>query len=157
MAKLVQVVYLGNKPFATDNVAKSGKQWSGYGDVQEVTPEQAKILIKYPDQWALGDGKNLPSRAAVQQKLAEVHAAAAERSPGSGGKRLEDMTKEELMVHADKFYGIALDREKTLPEMLAQLDDAVRDAGITAEFERNKNVPNDGGFEKELDKIDQKG
>ena len=63
MSNLVQVVYVGNKPHAFDNVAHSGKCWAGKGDVQEVTDAQAKLLLKYPDQWALA---NEADRAAVE-------------------------------------------------------------------------------------------
>lgn len=50
---LVQVKYVGRKPSAHDNVAGSGKTWEGHGDVQEVTPLQARTLIRYADQWEL--------------------------------------------------------------------------------------------------------
>ena len=57
--KKVKIVYVGAKPFALDNVAKSGAAWNGKGDIQEVTPVQAKTLLKYADQWALAEGENL--------------------------------------------------------------------------------------------------
>src|SRR3990167_5786726 len=51
--KLIKIIYVGRKPVSHDNVARSGKVWNENGDIQEVTDEQAKILLKYPDQWAL--------------------------------------------------------------------------------------------------------
>lgn len=51
----VAVAYVGRKPQAHDNVAGSGKMWNGYGDIQEVSPEQARILTRYPDQWELAE------------------------------------------------------------------------------------------------------
>lgn len=51
----VAVRYVGKKPTAQDNVAKSGKLWEGNGDVQWVTSKQAKILTRYADQWALDE------------------------------------------------------------------------------------------------------
>lgn len=53
--KTIKIVYVGNKPTSHDNVARSGAIWNGKGDIQEVTEDQAKILLKYPDQWALAD------------------------------------------------------------------------------------------------------
>ena len=49
MQTKVKIKYVGRKPFCIDNVARSGASWNGNGDVQEVTPAQAKILIKYAD------------------------------------------------------------------------------------------------------------
>ncbi|MEN9864940.1 MAG: hypothetical protein RL748_530 [Pseudomonadota bacterium] len=39
----IAVRYVGKKLNAQDNVAKSGKLWEGNGDVQWVTPKQARF------------------------------------------------------------------------------------------------------------------
>jgi hypothetical protein len=51
----VRIEYVGKKPYCSDNLARSKKVWRGRGDVQEVTEEQAEILLKHPDQWALAE------------------------------------------------------------------------------------------------------
>ena len=53
--RLIGVRYVGKKPSAYDSVARSGAIWNCPGDVQEVTDAQAKLLIKYPDQWQLAN------------------------------------------------------------------------------------------------------
>ena len=56
--KKLKIVYVGNKLMSHDNVTRSGAIWNGKGDIQEVTEDQAKILLKYPDQWALADAND---------------------------------------------------------------------------------------------------
>ena len=52
---MIRIKYIGKKPSAIDNVASTGKTWTGYGDVQEVPDRAARTLLRYPDQWALDD------------------------------------------------------------------------------------------------------
>lgn len=47
-----QIKYIGKKDFFPDFIAQSGKSWSGYGDVQEVTDDQAKKLLVHDDEFA---------------------------------------------------------------------------------------------------------
>jgi hypothetical protein len=47
-----QIKYIGKKEFFPDFVAQSGKSWNGYGDVQEVTDDQAKKLLVHDDEFA---------------------------------------------------------------------------------------------------------
>ena len=53
MATYVSLRYIGKKPSAVDNIAHSRVTWDGYGDTQMVTDAQAKMLLKFPDQWEL--------------------------------------------------------------------------------------------------------
>lgn len=98
---LVQVVYVGRKPFAVDNVAHSGKLWAGRGDVQEVTPAQARVLVQYPDQWRLASDADA---AAVQASAVVQHTApngeTTELNLADLQKPLEKMSKAELMATA---------------------------------------------------------
>lgn len=84
--KLALVEYVGKKPFAVDNVAKSGKVWRGTGDVQVVTDAQAKILAGYADQWKRLEG-DPPSDAAQAQaavdKLKELGADPSTETPAA--------------------------------------------------------------------------
>ena len=84
MSNLVPVVYVGNKPHAFDNIAHSGKSWQGKGDVQEVTDAQAKLLLKYPDQWALA---NEADRAAVDLQHRAVFRIVTPRGQGEPADR----------------------------------------------------------------------
>jgi len=121
-------VYVGKKPFAFDNVAKSGKCWAGNGDVQEVTPAQAKQLLKYPDQWALVD------QADEQAVTAQVTTAVV----GEDGedvnvphddlkKPLESMSKAELAAFAKAKFGKKLDARKATKELIDTIEEFERD------------------------------
>lgn len=64
-----QIKYIGKKDFFPDFIAQSGKSWNGYGDVQEVTDDQAKKLLVHDDEFA--------EQGAHDALLAEQEAAAA--------------------------------------------------------------------------------
>jgi hypothetical protein len=135
----VRIKYVGRKPFATDNVARSGKQWAGRGDVQEVTEAQAKILCRYPDQWGVDDGSPLPDDAAITEALLAV-------TPLAGSSiSLDDMTPEELVAHGEKFLGLTLDPAWPKEDILSLINDAERNARIDEENERNKEVVKQDG------------
>lgn len=134
---LVAIVYVGKKPLATDNVARSGKSWNGKGDVQHVTPAQAALLCQHPDQWQVASGR-LPTDKDIEQALLAIE-------PSKGGlgvasKQLADMNEDELVAHADRYYGITLDPKTTADEMRRQLSEAVVNAGLDADFERNNAI-----------------
>ena len=79
----MKIEYIGKKPFAVDNVAKSGKTWDGPGDIQEVTDEQGKILLKYPDQFK------------------DVDAVAAPDPVPANPSPFDAMTREQLKAELD--------------------------------------------------------
>lgn len=122
-SKLVDVVYVGKKPQAFDNVAQSHKVWNGSGDVQAVTEQQARILIKYPDQWKLADANDT---AAVNKPA--VHST----SDADGNKvnvtesdlkkPVEKMNKNELVVYAKEKFGKDLDPALGKKQMLDELE-----------------------------------
>ena len=119
---LVQVVYVGRKPFAVDNVAQSGKQWAGNGDVQEVTAAQARVLVKYPDQWRLvsdADAAAVQASAMVQQVTPDGDVV--EVSQADLQKPLEKMSKTELMAVAQTM-GKELAPALSKKAMLDQID-----------------------------------
>lgn len=47
-----QIKYIGKKEFFPDFIAQSGSCWNGYGDVQDVTDDQAKKLLVFADEFA---------------------------------------------------------------------------------------------------------
>ena len=107
-----RIQYVGKKPMAFDNVAGSRKIWEGHGDVQEVSAEQAKILLKFPDQWALDD----PDEAA---RLAD----ASPEADRAAKKPLEKMSKTELLVLAKAEFGHELPPTLSRKLMIDQIED----------------------------------
>lgn len=131
MAKLIAVRYIGNKPAAFDNVARSGVTWNGYGDVQQVTDAQAKALIKYKDQWVLA---NLGDRAAVQApvsiQVTNENGESVSIDPDDLNKPLEKMSKTELKAYAANKWGKELDARKSTKAMIDQIEEFERDLDV---------------------------
>ena len=123
MSNLVPVVYVGNKPHAFDNVAHSGKSWQGKGDVREVTDAQAKLLLKYPDQWALA---NETDRAAVAAPVSitgqDENGQAVAIDPNDLKKPLEKMNKVELAALAKQSWDKELDLAMPKKAMIDQIE-----------------------------------
>lgn len=119
---MAQVKYIGRKAIAVDNVAGSGAVWSGNGDVQAVTDRQARILVKYPDQWTLADEsqsilvKKEPVTAFINPDGDRVEV------PESALKKpLEHMDADELRAYALEFYqksfGPRMSRKRLIDEI----------------------------------------
>lgn len=126
MSELIQIEYIGNKPSACDNVARSGKIWNGKGDIQEVTADQARILTKYPDQWRLVD----------EDRKAEVDASAiktittntdgvesVEVNVDQMNKPLENMNKAELVAFAKQKLERELLPSLSKKQMIDQIEE----------------------------------
>lgn len=130
MSNLVPVVYVGNKPHAFDNIAHSGKSWQGKGDVQEVTDAQAKLLLKYPDQWALA---NEADRAAVEAPVSikgkDENGEAVTIDPDDLKKPLEKMNKAELSALAKQSWNKELDQAMTKKAMIDQIEEWQHELG----------------------------
>ncbi len=130
MSNLVQVVYVGNKPHAFDNVAHSGKCWAGKGDVQEVTDAQAKLLLKYPDQWALA---NESDRAAVEVPVSiqgkDEDGEPVSIDPDDLKKPLEKMSKAELTALAKQTWDKELDPAMNKKTMIDQIEEWQHELG----------------------------
>lgn len=130
MSNLVSVVYVGNKPHAFDNIAHSGKSWQGKGDVQEVTDAQAKLLLKYPDQWALA---NEADRAAVEAPVSiegkDENGEAVTIDPDDLKKPLEKMNKAELSALAKQSWDKELDPAMTKKAMIDQIEEWQHELG----------------------------
>lgn len=130
MSNLVPVIYVGNKPHAFDNIAHSGKSWQGKGDVQEVTDAQAKLLLKYPDQWALA---NEADRAAVEAPVAiqgtDEDGQPVSIDPDDLKKPLEKMNKAELSALAKQSWDKELDPAMTKKAMIDQIEEWQHELG----------------------------
>lgn len=130
--RLVAIQYVGRKATAYDNVARSGKVWHGLGDVQEVTDAQAKILLKYPDQWALVDeadagAVNQPISISVVDEDGDTVVV----DPDALTKPLENMSKPELMALAYNRWGKTLDGRRSTKHMIDQIEEWQRDLDVT--------------------------
>lgn len=133
MAKLIAVVYVGNKPAAFDNVARSGKSWAGKGDIQEVTDAQAKQLLKFPDQWALVDEADLeqvnaPTAIVGTDEDGEQVAI----DPETLTKPIEKMNKAELTALAMDRFGKELDAKLSKKQMIDQLEELMETLDVTS-------------------------
>jgi len=119
---MAQVKYIGRKATAIDNVANSGVMWNGNGDVQAVTDRQARILVKYADQWTLAEEsdsillKKEPVMAFINPEGERVEI------PESAMKKpLEHMDMDELRAYALEFYqksfGPRISRKRLVDEI----------------------------------------
>lgn len=121
---MVRIEYVGKKPSATDNVAGSRVTWNGPGDIAEVTEAQAKVLLRYPDQWALVDGKDQKK----VDKPIEIQVVGASGDVESVNvddlsKPLEKMNKNELKAYAKKFFNKDLDGRMSSKLMIDQIEE----------------------------------
>lgn len=68
---VVEIAYVGNKPYKEDNICKTGAVWFGHGDVQKIERKYVPMLLKHPDVWMLKTefeakfGKPNPIAAAI--------------------------------------------------------------------------------------------
>ena len=129
----VNIVYVGKKPAAIDNVANSGKVWHGHGDVQEVTPVQAAALLKFPDQWQLEGGED-GAGLVVELPPVEVKSEtgeALEIDPATlNAENLDKMTKDELRAYAQHKLGKELKPAMAKAEMLNHIELWSIEAGL---------------------------
>ena len=130
MTNTVKVKYVGKKPFAIDNVSGSRKQWHGNGDVQEVTDAQAKVLTKYPDQWALVDLADMARvNAPVSIQATDEDGDSVAIDPDDLKKPLEKMNKAELSALAKQSWDKKLDPAMTKKAMIDQIEEWQHELG----------------------------
>lgn len=132
MTDLVSLVYVGNKPAAYDNIARSGKTWNGKGDVQEVTESQAKQLLKFPDQWRLANEEDTARVEHIESiKVVDEDGDNVVIDPEAFKKPIEKMTKAEIVAYAKDRWGKELDvnlGKKTLIDLVEEFE---RDLDVT--------------------------
>ncbi len=126
MAQLVSIVYVGTKPTAYDNIARSGVTWDGCGDVQQVTDVQAKQLLRYPDQWALLDEEdrslvNAPISLTAKDEVGDLILV----DPDAMSKSLERMSKVELSAYAKFKWGkeLTANKRRSTKDMIDQIEE----------------------------------
>ncbi len=131
MAKLIAVRYVGKKPAAYDNVTRSGVTWNGYGDVQQVTDAQAKVLIKYTDQWVLANPGDLAAvQTPVSIQVTDEDGESVSIDPDDLNKPLEKMSKAELKAYAANKWGKELDARKSTKALIDQIEEFERDLDV---------------------------
>ena len=132
MAVMVKLVYVGNKPVAYDNIARSGQTWAGKVDIQEVTDLQARQLLKFPDQWQL---VNEADRETVEHietiKVVDEDGDLTVVDPDAFKKPLEKMSKSEMVAYAQNRWGKALEPTLAKKMMIDQIEEWERDLDVT--------------------------
>lgn len=132
MANLIKLKYIGKKPEAYDNIARSGVTWHGHGDVQEVTDVQAKMLLKFPDQWALVHAQDAQVvNAPVSIKVTDEDGDDVIVDPDAFKKPYERMSKAELIGYAKNKWNKTLDAKKSSKFMIDQIEEWDRDLDVT--------------------------
>lgn len=107
---LISITYCGKKSFAIDRVANSGKSWQGNGDARMVTPSQAVLLLKFPDQWCLTDAEDAQHlNQSVAIEISDNHGAASVDAADLN-KPPEKMTATELAALIKHRFGKELSR-----------------------------------------------
>lgn len=131
MKNLVKLRYVGKKPSAYDSVARSGVVWNGHGDVQEVTDAQAKLLLRYPDQWALVNEKDQAAvDAPVSISVTEEDGGQVAIDPETLKMPLERMSKTELRAYAKQKWGKDMDSALGKKAMIDQVEEWERDLDL---------------------------
>lgn len=131
-ANLIKIQYIGSKPVAYDNVAKSGVSWTGHGDIQSVTDIQAKILLKFPDQWALVDKKDAAVvNTPISLKVIDEDGDEVLVDPTVLNKPLDRMTKSELLGYAKNKWGKVLDARSSSKSMIDKIEEWETELDVT--------------------------
>ena len=121
-------MYVGQKPFARDNVARSGVTWNGPGDIQNVTDAQAKMLLKFADQWELADEQDRKTvETPVSITVTDEDGDEVIIDPESFNQPVERMNKAELKAYAKSLWGQDLDARKSTKAMIDQIEEWQRD------------------------------
>lgn len=127
MATIIKVKYVGKKPFAVDNVARSGKCWNGPGDVQEVTDAQALVLTSYADQWGLVNEADSSAIEALEPIHTDMgDGTEVDVDPGALSKPLETMTKAELVAFAMERFNQKLDGRSSTKQLIDCIEEFQR-------------------------------
>lgn len=130
---MIELRYIGRKPWAVDPVGGSSAIWNGNGDVQPVPLKSARKILKHPDEWELAnpdDAHRLEVNTThvtldEEGKLTEVDDADLK-------KPLEKMTRAELKVYAK----ITFDRDIPATMAKSNMIDTIE------EFEKDLNRVN---------------
>jgi len=73
--QVVPIVYIGKKPYKTDNINHTKTVWNGTDDVQPYPLDKAAALLRHPDVWKLGKAEQLAGGATVVDGAGAVRQA----------------------------------------------------------------------------------
>lgn len=137
--KKVQIKYIGKKEFMPDFISGSGKNWEGYGDVQEVTVEQSKKLLVHDDEFA-----EAAAHDALLVKQEEERAAREEENARAEAEKLkaEQAAAEEIAAKQQEEARLKAEADAKAREEQAKADAEVE--RVKAEQESAKAAPADG-------------
>lgn len=132
--KKIQIKYIGKKEFMPDFISGSGKNWEGYGDVQEVTVEQSKKLLVHDDEFAEASVHD-----ALLVKQEEERAAQEEENARAEAEKLkaEQAAAEEIAAKQQEEAHLKAEAE-ALEEQAKADAEAAR---VKAEQEAAKSAP----------------
>lgn len=132
MSATILLMYVGNKPAAYDNIARSGKTWNGHGDIQEVTEAQARLLLKFPDQWQLVyEAQQQAVEHTESIKVTDEDGDQVIIDPDAFKKPIEKMTKAEMVAYARDRWSKDLDVSMAKKMMIDQIEEWERDLDVT--------------------------
>lgn len=121
MPKLVPIRYIGRKSQYTDHLYGTGVTW-GFSEDQPVPVTAAIKLLAHPEFEDARDDTSVPLKALLREP--EPVEEIDENELGVPLANLDAMTKAQLLEHAQRYLGVALDASLKK----ADLVDAVRRA-----------------------------
>lgn len=138
---MIELRYIGRKAWAIDPVGGSGVIWDGKGDVQGVSVNAARKILKHPDEWELANPEDA-SRLEVNtaHQTVDEDGKNVEIDDADLKKPFEKMSKAELKVYAKLRFG----RDLSMSASRATLADQVE------EFEKTLNTVNQAVPQSEL-------
>lgn len=160
---MVNVVYIGPKITAFDNVSGSGLIWYGAGDVKAVTVEQAKKLVKHPTVWMLEDDYKSRPNDADQVNDEDVDLQNVDIDKDNpvimvGDKKLEELDLTELRTFASEqniTVNGRLGRARACAVVRAALLTIIDQEAQQAKIEEKNEMPQGYGGEGYAEDADQ--
>ncbi|MEJ0004365.1 MAG: hypothetical protein WDN30_14055 [Pararobbsia sp.] len=125
---MIEIRYVGRKPWAVDNVAHTGTIWCALNDVQAVPPGAARRLLKHPDQWELANPEDEALLAVAIHTTTDKDGKQIEVDEADLKKPLEKMTRAELKVYAKTHFNREVNASQPRTVLLDLVDELERTA-----------------------------
>lgn len=142
--RMVKIAYVGKKASKDDNVTFTGTVWDGPNDVQEVEEPFAVKLLDHPNIWQLAKGEKplvpaegvkpetddtVKGRKRQEQLRKELEEDEEERE--AVRVDLDRMTKDAIIGHVKRTFGIDMPKGRTLDQIRQEAKDLTkRGAGV---------------------------
>lgn len=124
---MIRVKYVGKKPFAVDNIARSGIVWNGHGDVQDCADGVARAVLAYPDQWVVADQED--AVRAAKEPMTIFLTPEGERLAFADAdlkKNLEKMSADELRAYALRHYRKTFPPRMSTKRLLDEVEELIK-------------------------------